>query len=193
MSAKRLASNERSIPLHDDVKDAKLLRPSIEEPFEKANFALSGALAKDSRTGNTVVATKAGQAEIVSKYSEPADACQPVGGWRAFVFKGDECLETLYLHRKSFYVLGREEELADIVLNHPSCSKQHAALQYRKKKGGVPMLYIIDLESTNGTALNGEKMVPAHYIEIKDGDAVSFGQSTRDYIFKLGAAKAGSI
>jgi smad nuclear-interacting protein 1 len=48
----------------------------------------------------------------------------------------------------------------------------------------VVRLYLIDLESTNGTKINHERIVPAHYIEIKDGDVVIFGDSTREYVFK---------
>lgn len=92
-------------------------------------------------------------------------------------------METLYLHRKSNFIFGREESLADVVLAHPSCSKEHAVLQYRKTKKG-PALYLIDLDSTNGTYLNGEKMVASHYVQVLDGDVISFGQSSRDYVVK---------
>jgi smad nuclear-interacting protein 1 len=156
-----------------------------EEYFSKANFALSGALAKDTKTGTAVKSATTGEA-IASKYSEPEDACEPVGNWRIFVFKGDDCLETLYLHRKAFFGIGREQELADILVAHPSCSKEHAVLQYRKRQGGTAALYVIDLDSTNGTWLNGERIVSAHYIELKDGDVLNFGQSSRDYVIKCG-------
>ena len=40
----------------------------------------------------------------------------------------------------------------------------------------------MDLESTNGTFLNGERIEAARYYELKHGDVVKFGGSTRDYV-----------
>lgn len=42
-----------------------------------------------------------------------------------------ESVEPLYVHRLSCYLFGRERRVADIPTDHPSCSKQHAVLQYR--------------------------------------------------------------
>jgi smad nuclear-interacting protein 1 len=39
--------------------------------------------------------------------------------------------EPLYVHRMTCYLFGRERKVADIPTDHPSCSKQHAVLQYR--------------------------------------------------------------
>ena len=48
-----------------------------------------------------------------------------------YIFKGDEELPFLPLHRQSAYLIGRDRKVADIPTDHPSCSKQHAVLQYR--------------------------------------------------------------
>ena len=42
--------------------------------------------------------------------------------------------------------------------------------------------YIIDLESTNGTFLNGERIESARYYELKGTDMLKFGTSTREYV-----------
>jgi smad nuclear-interacting protein 1 len=42
---------------------------------------------------------------------------------------------------------------------------------------------VIDLESTNGTKLNGEKIDPSRYLEIRTEDMIQFGESTREYVF----------
>lgn len=34
--------------------------------------------------------------------------------------------------QQSAYMFGREREVVDIATDHPSCSKQHAVLQYRE-------------------------------------------------------------
>ncbi len=36
------------------------------------------------------------------------------------------------MHRQSAYLFGRERKVADIPIDHPSCSSQHAVLQYRQ-------------------------------------------------------------
>lgn len=42
------------------------------------------------------------------------------------------CLqEPLPIHRQSLYLFGRERRVADVPTDHPSCSKQHAVLQFR--------------------------------------------------------------
>ena len=87
-------------------------------------------------------------------------------------------------------MLGREQAAADIHVEHPSCSKQHAVLQFRftdkrnengERKGGV-RLYVLDLESANGTRLNGELVPARRYVEVRSGDVVKVGDSTREYV-----------
>jgi smad nuclear-interacting protein 1 len=41
----------------------------------------------------------------------------------------------------------------------------------------------MDLESTNGTFLNGERIESSRYYEILENDMVKFGHSEREYIF----------
>ena len=78
----------------------------------------------------------------------------------------------------------------DIPTDHPSCSKQHAVLQYRltEKEGGDGMMvaavrpYLLDLGATNGTFLNGERLEPQRYYELLEKDMLKFGNSSREYI-----------
>ena len=75
-------------------------------------------------------------------------------------------------------------------MDHPSISSQHAVVQFREickedDCGNYYYLvnpYIMDLESTNGTFLNGEKIDSARYYELKHGDVIKFAGSTRDYV-----------
>lgn len=53
-----------------------------DEPVEKPNFGLSGALAKDQTTGNV-------QNGVVMKWSEPPEARVPQKRYRFYVFKYD--------------------------------------------------------------------------------------------------------
>ncbi len=84
--------------------------------------------------------------------------------------------------------------MCDVAVEHPSASKQHAVLQFRylektvgefgEKKGKVG-LYILDLDSANGTKLNGEVLPGRRFVECKSGDMVQFGESTREYVVLL--------
>ncbi|KAG7201759.1 hypothetical protein KM043_004481 [Ampulex compressa] len=139
---------------------------------EKPNFELSGKLTEDANTVNGVVI----------KYAEPSDARKPKRRWRLYPFKGEKALPTLYVHRQSAYLMGRDRKIADIPLDHPSCSKQHAALQYRlvsyQKEGGSEgrriRPYLIDLESANGTFVNNVKLEPRRYHELLERDMTMF-------------------
>jgi len=147
---------------------------------EKVNLGLSGALTADQNTYKGVVI----------KYAEPPEAKIPKKKWRFYPFKGEELLKIIYLHRQSAYLIGRLAHVCEIPVDHPSCSKQHAALQFRavkvKKSSGRDVLsvkpYIIDLESSNGTFLNNQKLEPKRYYELRERDVVKFGFSTREYV-----------
>lgn len=39
--------------------------------------------------------------------------------------------DPLPLHRQSCYFFGKERRIVDVPTDHPSCSRQHAVLQYR--------------------------------------------------------------
>jgi len=147
---------------------------------QKPNFGLSGALAKDEDKGNVYKG-------IVLKFSEPPEARAPNTQWRLYVFKGEETVETLHISKQSAYLLGRNEDIVDISLRHGSCSSQHAVIQYRalpdKKTGRLQCSpYLMDLESTNGSFINGVKIDSARYYQLKKGDTLKFGASTREYV-----------
>lgn len=161
-------------------------------PVERPNFGLSGALAKDTQTGNV----RNGQ-EL--KYVEPREAAVPTAAqrWRLFVFKDGEAVPgvegELSLHASSAYLFGRDAKVADVPMAHPSISGQHAVLQYRRvpvKQGAGDMEparmvvkpYVLDLDSTNGTFLNGTRLDGARYVELKAKDVLRFGSSSREYV-----------
>lgn len=151
--------------------------PPVEK--EKVNFANTGLLAAATNTVNGVVL----------KYSEPSEARKPPAHqrWRLFVFKDKEIISTLDLNTSSCWLVGRDRAVADLPVDHPSCSKQHAVLQFRfvtkvgefgDKEAGVRP-YIIDLESANGTWVNKLRIPETRYLELKEGDLIVFGLSTR--------------
>ncbi|KAM7308099.1 smad nuclear-interacting protein 1 [Ixodes scapularis] len=155
-----------------------------EEPEEKVavkpDFGLSGKLAEDTNVFNGVVI----------KYNEPVEARKPKRRWRLYPFKGDTSLPFIPLHRQSAYLLGRSRMIADIPIDHPSCSKQHAVLQFRLVEftrddgttGRRIRPYVIDLESANGTFVNNKRIDARRYVELLERDVLKFGFSTREYV-----------
>lgn len=154
-----------------------------EEPQKEPepDFGLSGKLAEETNKVNGVVLL----------HIEPGEARKPTLRWRLYCFKGEQMLgEPLYLHRQSCYLFGRERRVVDVPTDHPSCSKQHAVLQYRltEKEGADGMMhsavrpYLMDLGSTNGTFLNRERVEAQRYYELLEQDVVSFGNSSREYV-----------
>ena len=166
-----------------------VVRKSPSPEKQKPNYAPSGLLAAET---NTVTA---GSTSIVLKYHEPPEARLPPPSqpWRLYVFKSSDILETLPLHERTCWLFGREKAVADHVTEHPSCSKQHAVLQFRfvEKKGEFgdrkagTKLYVLDLESANGTSLNGERVPEKRYVEVRSGDVLKFGDSSREYVALL--------
>ncbi|KAF2623340.1 SMAD/FHA domain-containing protein [Macroventuria anomochaeta] len=158
---------------------------------EKPNFKTTGALAKHA---NRVEGTK-----ISLKYHEPPEArkAPPSQPWRIFVFKGDDVIDTIELWQKSCWLLGRSHEVVDYVLEHPSSSGQHAVIQFRyiqkivedefgvKSTKGMVKPYVIDLESSNGTELNGKDIESSRYCELRDKDILKFAGSEREYVVML--------
>jgi smad nuclear-interacting protein 1 len=47
---------------------------------------------------------------------------------------GCHAADTLYLHRQSAFLVGRHPDIADLKVEHSSCSKQHAVIQFRLKE-----------------------------------------------------------
>ena len=111
-------------------------------------------------------------------------------------------MPTLHLHRQSAFLLGKDRKVVDVPIDHPSCSRQHAVLQYRccrltgynmfsphssrllhsrmVQKRVLP--YIIDLGSSNGTYLNNKRIDPQRYYELREKDMLKFGYSSREYV-----------
>ena len=80
-------------------------------------------------------------------------------------------------------------KVVDIAVHHPSLSKQHCVLQYRSlpdkndREGKLCCKpYLMDLKSTNGTFINGERLDDARYYELMKGDVITLASSSREYV-----------
>lgn len=94
---------------------------------------------------------------------------------------------TLLQGKKTHWVLGKDRSVCDIFAQHGSISREHAVVQFKRGRNGVPTPYIMDLESVNGThiatAEANEKLEPLRYYRLLSQDTVRLGGSTRDYVF----------
>ena len=165
---------------HEEIPEKTEKNNVNDKDKEKPNFGLSGKLLEDTNMVNGVVIN----------YAQPPEARKPKVRWRLYPFKGEESLPTMFIHRQSAYLLGRDRKVVDIALDHPSCSKQHAVIQYRmipveKGDGTVARKvkpYIIDLNSGNGTMVNQKRIESQRFVELLEKDVIKFGFSTREYV-----------
>ncbi|CAH7673414.1 SMAD/FHA domain-containing protein [Phakopsora pachyrhizi] len=150
------------------------------ENLDQPNFNQSGKLAAETNSLKGVVL----------KYHEPPEARRPNKKYRLYVFKGSEQIDLLHIYQQSAYLIGRDRVVVDIPIDHPSSSKQHAVIQYRQVQtknefGDTKTLvkpFLIDLESANGSFVNGEKVPESRYYELQQGDVIKFGFSTREFV-----------
>ena len=162
-------------------------------PKQSINLGLSGKLAAHANT------TTGGS---ILKYQPPADAALPNLSYRLYCFPSASASASasaappsppapLYIHSQSTYRVGRETSVNDLVIPHHSVSKQHAVLQYRQPTPGTVRLYVLDVGSVNGTALNGRRIEEARFVELRERDVLVFGQSGREYVLLHGESRAG--
>ncbi|KAM6972921.1 kanadaptin [Aplochiton taeniatus] len=106
------------------------------------------------------------------------------------ILKDGSILDSIPLTQNSYFVVGRLP-VCDLSLEHPSISRYHAVLQYRKEssgeepaKGEERGFYIHDLGSTHGTFVNKNKIPPKTFIRLRVGHVIKFGGSTRLFILQ---------
>jgi len=80
---------------------------------------------------------------------------------------------------KKWYIIGRSEKNADIVLDEKLLSRKHAELAYYNKSE----IYIRDLESRNGTYINKNRIEPNKDVLFTKYDVLSFGDLTNEIVF----------
>merc|ERR1712194_749043 len=145
------------------------------QPKEEPNFEASGLLGMEDNSKNG----------IVMKFTKPVEARMPVAKWRLYCYSkqsGDNA-KVMHIHRKEGYLFGKDRRVVDVPTDHPTCSKQHAVLHHRLTADGRAIKpYIMDLESINGTFVNGERIDSARYFELREGDRLKFGMSSREYV-----------
>lgn len=96
---------------------------------------------------------------------------------------GSNSKDKVGLGSKAALIFGRNPETADVLLEHPSISRRHAAVIHDGKGG----LFLYDFGSTHGTFLDGRRVEGRTAIELREGSTVKFAESSRSYILRLPA------
>lgn len=77
---------------------------------------------------------------------------------------------------KPLHAIGRVSD-RDLCLPYREVSSNHAVLRW-----GSQGWQLRDLRSTNGTLLNGERVQPEEWVDLAEGDELSFGHPDISYI-----------
>ncbi|CAH9133771.1 unnamed protein product [Cuscuta epithymum] len=115
-----------------------------------------------------------------STWKPPDWAIEPRPGvYYLEVIKDGEVLDQINLDKRR-HIFGRQFHTCDIVLDHQSVSRQHAAV-VPHKNGSI---YVIDLGSAHGTFVANERLTKDSPVELEAGQSLKFAASTRTYILR---------
>uniref|UniRef100_A0A7S0Q8H9 protein-tyrosine-phosphatase n=1 Tax=Coccolithus braarudii TaxID=221442 RepID=A0A7S0Q8H9_9EUKA len=170
----------------EEARDLVLSRRAIVLPndgFWRCLLEFGKELA-GTRSG-VYVPAKTQRVEDMAFELPPEWAAEPTNtGATLAVERDGETLETFHVGDHEMYMFGRSLT-CDFQLDHPSASRQHAVLVHHQN-GGV---YMVDLKSSHGTSVNGKRLVAHEPCRLREGAAVTFGASARQY--RLGGCNRG--
>ncbi len=109
--------------------------PKAPLPSALAGAAIASAVPTVAFTSLTNPPPSAAASSDV-RWQPPAWAVEPLAAVEAALQRGSQVIQTLDLSRKRAYVIGREHQMADLVLSHDSVSRQHAALLHSTQGAG---------------------------------------------------------
>ena len=118
--------------------------------------------------------TEADDLSVPSSYAPPPWGAVPVTPFSLDVIEDGVVLETLDVSSCSHYVLGRHPSSADLVVPHPSVSRDHAVIQHRD----TGEILFFDLGSTHGSTVDEEAVPVKTYIALRVGAMIRLGQSS---------------
>ncbi|EOA16100.1 hypothetical protein CARUB_v10004232mg [Capsella rubella] len=156
-------------PNTPDLKTTEVVEPKLIEESKVDSVAVEE---------NKPVRTRTVKQSPVP-YTIPEWSGPPCHQFQLEVLKEGAIVDQLNVHKKGAYLFGRDG-ICDFALEHPSISRFHAVIQY-KRSGAA---YIYDLGSTHGTTVNKNKVDKKVFVDLHVGDVIRFGGSTRLYIFQ---------
>eukprot|EP00736_Rhodelphis_marinus_P000156 Rmarinus@m.17433 len=90
--------------------------------------------------------------------------------------KKGKTLKTDAINSKEMFLIGRHPS-CDIVLDHPSVSRRHAALVHHVNG----LTYLVDLDTSQGTHVDGTRIEPNRPLQIDEGLQIRFGNDPCRY------------
>lgn len=131
---------------------------------------------------------------VIQKLPEGFTKAQIKSGWGTSTFEPANYVilhitgaqEPLFIKPGTEYLLGRYEEIEGLNLApyqalEKGVSRLHAALRQ-----GDEMLFLVDLDSTNGTFLNEQALSPNQPRVLRSGDQIRLGQLVMHIYFSGG-------
>uniref|UniRef100_A0A8C2XJE8 Solute carrier family 4 member 1 adaptor protein n=1 Tax=Cyclopterus lumpus TaxID=8103 RepID=A0A8C2XJE8_CYCLU len=186
-------------------KDAQAVDPPSEEPpgpVSENRTTETGLEEDEDQNAAPVKPKPEAEPRVLSAKGPPVGKFPPIpyteppwGGnapdvpYALEILKNGTIVDTVPLAHKSYFVVGRLP-VCDVALEHPSISRYHATIQYRRQAGEGESVgeergfYVHDLGSTHGTVVNKNKVPPNTYIRIRVGHVLKFGGSTRLFILQ---------
>ena len=158
---------------------------SMAPPPAKASGAMapppakpSGAMAPPKpRAAAPPPSRPAAQPPPKVNYTPPEWSAAPTHPFRLEVIKNGAVVESVDVANKAFVLIGRQEDVCDIAMQHPSISRQHAVIQHRDSGE----IFVYEMGSTHGTLLNKRRLPAKEHVEMSVGDVLRFGASSRVY------------
>lgn len=96
--------------------------------------------------------------------------------------------ESLRLDKSEVIMVGRSDPKSDLIpdldLASYGAAEQGVSRRHAMIKVGEDTLTLTDLDSTNGTYLNGQRLLPNQPRVIRDGDEIRLGRLTFHVFFK---------
>ena len=121
-------------------------------------------------------------------FEVPAWASAPQQSARLEVRKKNEVVDVHRISKQPSYVVGRQEKTCDVHLAHGSLSRQHAAFVHHEDGD----LFLVDLGSSNGTFIDGQRVTGHTPNLLESGQVVTFANSTRTYTVQLSPLEGGA-
>uniref|UniRef100_A0A7S1NI91 Peptidylprolyl isomerase n=1 Tax=Eutreptiella gymnastica TaxID=73025 RepID=A0A7S1NI91_9EUGL len=125
-----------------------------------------------------VIDVPSSKLEAQAKYFTcPPWAAKPKQEWYLDVRKGETSIGQQRIDSDPYYLFGRNVNICDYVLEHPSVSRVHVALVHHHS-GSV---FLIDLDTKYGTLVNKKRAPKLEPVKLQVGDSFSVAESSREY------------
>ncbi|GFR47805.1 hypothetical protein Agub_g9581 [Astrephomene gubernaculifera] len=117
-------------------------------------------------------------------FNPPDWASQPCRVATLEAFSGGQRILSLPIDTEPYYTLGRAADQVSIGLDHQSCSRVHAAIVHHSDG----RIFLIDLQSTQGTFVDGRRIPPNKPVVLKDQTRIRFGELESEYVLRCESA-----